>query len=166
MAPVYAQNISSTAIPSDVQNLKVNQFVSISPASQILIDVSGEIKMVLERTTGAVDRLEKIAMKIESRLIKLKASGVKTAKMEKANNTVKTQILKLRSDWVVAEKDLTDWISGGNPESEYPAIREKLVSVHKSLKSLLVLERNLLVEMKPYAIKTASPSAGPSLNQR
>ena len=99
----------------------------------------------LDRFADAIERLEKLADRIESRLNKLSSDGTDTSALQVLLEKARGSLGEARATLEIAQKKYDEMINSTEPKSSFEAVKlairdtkEKIKSAHKALVDVIV----------------------------
>ena len=126
--------------------------------SEIVKHMAG---MMVNRMKAAVERLTKIALRMDSRIAKLKARGVDTAKAEANIVIARTKMAEASADITVAETAIGDAVLSADATGTSTAPKDPAKSVREPL---IKAKEAVFAAHKALVDAIASISAGVSVN--
>lgn len=112
-------------------------------SSQLLKE---RLSLFNRRTTTAVGRIDKIAIRISSRMEKMKEEGLITKKHNTSYTNIISRIQLLKTEWENAE-DLSSKITNTNLEVNYQPFREQVLVVLSRVGDILEAEKSLVADL-------------------
>lgn len=117
--------------------------------------ITRALNNISSRLKKTSDSLQRIQLRIENRLKKMKNNGVDTSKLEALAESIQVQIKKLISDLEATVKLKETLESSVNRKSALLAFRKQIAAVREDLLNIVKQQKNLVSQMKKLEIKPA-----------
>lgn len=117
---------------------------------------------MMEKLSKAVLRMEKIALKIETRLGKMNKKGIDTAALETKLTGTRAEMEKIKADIGTAKASLETILSSGTPKEEFVGVKEVVKNIWTAIKNIHQSLAVMITEMKGMSgMATIKPTEPP-----
>jgi len=158
---VYADNLTPTPTPSNrgqqIKDRRASQAARLSDLRKSIIQKFFD--QMVKRIEAAIERLNKLISRIESRIVKLKGEGKDTASIESQVNDAKIKLASAKTKLQDAKTALDGVLSSNNPKDAFKQVRVKIQDVAKDLREVHKILVHLVGDIKGLRVgQTGSPT--------
>jgi len=124
--------------------------LKVAPTATTSSVFANTLTVLFARFEASLSRLEKIAQKINSRIVKLNL-------IDPQQKTLLERLTKSRTDLLALNAQSKTFISATATRQDYLLFKNQLLTFNKNLKDIYKLELDLVANMKRQAVATATP---------